>query len=225
MGGTTEDAVSALSSFNEMIQEGNLGLLLAAERFDERLGYRFSTFAVGLIRAKMKRESDNQGRMIRVPVYQCEAMRRLEKLRVRLEGELGREVGPSELIVEAGMKTSEFVELSALKEGVVSLHQLVSCDGETTMEQVVPDPETVTLFYDRVDLTGKLDCYLEGLEETERQVVSYLFGLAGMPHLSAEETAALLGLKSVELGRVRERALRAIRSALESSGEFDVKAA
>ncbi len=206
-------------NFNEMIQEGNLGLMLAAERFDERKGNRFSTFAVSLIQAKIKRESDNS-RMIRVPVYQNEAIRRLDKVRVRLEGELGREVSPSEWMCEAGLKPYEFVELCALKESLASLHQLVNCDGESTLEQVVPDPETVTPFYEKVDLSGRLDPYLAGLEETERRVVCCLFGLGGMPCLGEEETSKLLGLGQADLGRVRKRALEAMRGEILSIGEF-----
>lgn len=206
-------------NFNEMIQEGNIGLMLAAERFDERKGNRFSTFAVSLIKAKIKRESDNS-RMIRVPVYQCEAIRRLDKVRVRLEGELGREVSPSEWMCEAGLKPYEFVELCALKENLASLHQLVDCDGGSTLEQAVPDPETVTSFYEKTDLSGRLDPYLEGLEETERRVVCCLFGLGGMPFLGEEETCKRLGIRQAELGRVKERALVAIRDRIPSLGDF-----
>lgn len=212
-------------NFNEMIQEGNLGLMLAAERFDERRGNRFSTFAVSLIQAKMKRESDNLGRMIRIPVYQCEAIRRLDKVRVRLEGELGREVSPSEWMCEAGLKPYEFVELCALKESLASLHQLVNCEGEATLEHMMADPETVTPFYAKVDLTGKLDVYLMNLEETEREVVCLLYGLGGKPCLNVEDTSKVLGLGQAELGRVRERALAAIRGEIACIGDFYALAA
>ena len=206
--------------FNEIIQEGNLGLMLAAERFDERLGNRFSTFAVNLIKARMKRENDNQGRTIRVPVHQLEEIRRLDKVRAELESKFGREVRSSELALEAGLKATELEELMALKAGVVSLHEAMASDGETPLEEVLPDPDSVTPFYQKVDLTGKLDRYLTSLGALERRVVCCLYGLGGMPHLSVEETSRLLGLGLAELGRVRERALVAIRDEIASLGEF-----
>ena len=211
--------------FEEIIQEGNLGLLLASERFDERLGYRFSTFAVNLIRARMKRENDNQGRMIRVPVHQWEAIRRVDKVRGELEVELGREALASELALKTGLKRFELEELSALKAGVTSFHQVMASDGETPLEEVLPDPDSLAPFSSTVDLTGKFDRYLMSLEETERRVVCCLYGLGGMPQLSLAETSRLLRLSHAELGRVRQRALVAIRDEIASVGAFYASAA
>ena len=212
-------------ALQDLIEEGNLGLLLASERFDERLGYRFSTFAVNLIRARMKRENDNQGRMIRVPVHQWEAIRRVDKVRGELEGELGREALASELALKTGLKSCELEELSALKAGVISFHQVMASDGETPLEEVLPDPDSLAPFSSKVDLTGKFDRYLMSLEETERRVVCCLYGLGGMPQLSLAETSRLLRLSHAELGRVRQRALVAIRDEIASVGAFYASAA
>jgi len=206
-----------LLPLSELIQEGNLGLLLAAERFDERLGNRFSTFAVHLIRAKIKRENDNQGRTIRVPVHQCEAIRRLEKIRIHLESELGREVRPLELALESGLPLVEFNELATLRAGIVSLHQPLRSGEECPLEEVLPDPDSMTPFDQRVDFSGKLDPYLMGLGELERRVICCLYGLGGMPLLSAEETADVLGLGQAEIVRLRAKALDFMRSALAST--------
>jgi RNA polymerase sigma factor (sigma-70 family) len=205
---------------DELIQEGNVGLLLAAERFDHRLDFRFSTFAVNLIKARMHRENDNQGRTIRVPVHQAAEIRRLDKVRAELESVLGREVSPAELALETGLKSYELEELSALKAGVVSLHQSKANDGETPLEEFVPDPDTATPFHSKVDLTGKLDVYLMKLEATEREVVCLLYGLGGKPCLGAAETSKFLGLGQAELGRVRKRALEAMRGEILSISDF-----
>ena len=157
---------------------------------------------------------------IALVVQEAAEIRRLDKVRAELERGLGRAVSAAELVLETGLKSYELEELSALKAGVVSLHQSKSNDGKTPLEEFVPDPDTVTPFYSKVDLTGKLDVYLMNLEETEREVVCLLYGLGGKPCLGAEETSKFLGLGQAELGRVRKRALEAMRGEIASIGEF-----
>jgi len=204
----------AYLSRQDLIQEGNFGLVTAAERFDERLGNRFSTFAVNLIKAAMRRENDNQGRTIRLPVHQCEALRRLEQARVNLEHQLRRAPSPLELAEETGFKRDQILELFVLREGPVSIHGLAGGEGDATLEDLVADPDSLKPFYGESELSGSFDAQLRTLEEGQRRVISYSYGLGGFPQLSPAETAVLLGIPATEVKRLHKRALQAIRAVL-----------
>ena len=204
----------AYLSKQDLIQEGNFGLVTASERFDERLGNRFSTFAVNLIKAEMRRENDNKGRTIRLPVHQCEALRRLEQARANLEHQLRRAPSPLELAEETGVKRDQILELFVLKDGPVSIHGLASGQGDTTLEEFVEDPDSLKPFYGESDLSGSFDARLRTLEEGQRRVIFYLYGLGGLPQLSAAETAALLGIPAPEVTRLHKLALDAIRAVM-----------
>ncbi len=202
----------AFLSKEDLIQEGSFGLVTAAERFDERLGNRFSTFAVNLIKSAMRRENDNQGRLIRLPVHQCEALRRVEQARVNLEYQLRRAPSPLELAEETGFTRDEVLELSVLREGTVSIHALAGGDGDTMLEEFVADPDSLKPFYGESELSGSFDRQLWALEEGQRRVIFCLYGLGGAPRLSSVETAAMLGIKTPEVTRLHKLALDSIRT-------------
>jgi len=211
----------AFLSKDDLIQEGSFGLVTAAERFDERLGNRFSTFAVNLIKAAMRRENDNQGRLIRLPVHQCEALRRMEQARVNLEYQLSRAPSPLELAEETGFTRDEVLELSVLREGTVSIHALAGGDGDTKLEEFVADPDSLKPFYGESELSGSFDRQLWTLEEGQRRVIFCLYGLGGAPRLSPVETAAMLGIKTPEVTRLHKLALDSIRTGfLAGAGSY-----
>lgn len=201
-------------SFEDLVQEGNRGLLTAAERFDERRGNRFSTFAVKLIKSAMRRENDNQGRTIRLPVHRCEALRKLDGARAQIESEIHQAASVEQLSEETGFSCSEVRELSELKQGMISLDQDAGEEGEQKFGDFLPDPASLTPFYGNSDAAGSLDPYLEHLAEAQRSVVAYVYGIGGCPLLSLKETAERLGLEHAEVRRLHQSALGALRNAI-----------
>jgi RNA polymerase sigma factor (sigma-70 family) len=201
-------------SFDDLVQEGNRGLLTAAERFDERLGNRFSTFAVKLIKSAMRRENDNQGRTIRLPVHRCDALRKLDGARAQIESEIHRAASVEQLSEETGFSCSEVRELSELKQGMISLDQDAGEEGEQKFGDFLPDPASLTPIYGNSDAAGSLDPYLEHLAEAQRSVVAYVYGIGGCPLLSLKETAERLGLEHAEVRRLHQSALGALRNAI-----------
>jgi RNA polymerase primary sigma factor len=211
---TAKRMTHAYLSLEDLVQEGNLGLLTAAERFDERLGNRFSTFATRLIKSAMRRENDNQGRTIRLPVHRCDALRKLEDARGRIEGEIHMAASVEQLAEETGFSCGEVLELTELKQGTVSLDQKTGDEGEQTLGDFVPDPESLTPFYAKSETAGTLDPYLEHLADAQRTVVAYVYGIGDCPQLSLKETAERLGLQQAEARRLHQSALRALRSTI-----------
>jgi RNA polymerase sigma factor (sigma-70 family) len=204
----------AFLSVEDLVQEGNFGLIKAAERFDERLGHRFSTFAVRLIKSAMRRENDNQGRTIRLPVHRCDALRKLEEARGRIESACQKTASVGQLSAETGFSDDEVRELIILKQGTISLHQETGDDGELTLEARLPDPGSLAPFYGENEQTGRLDPYLQHLAEAQRAVVTCMYGIGGCPQLTLEETADTLGLTRVQVRSLHQSALGMLRSAL-----------
>lgn len=211
---TAKKMKQAHLSFEDLVQEGNRGLVTAAERFDERLGNRFSTFATRLIKSAMRRENDNQGRTIRLPVHRCEALRKLEDARAQIESEIHQAASVEQLSEKTGFSCSEVRDLSVLKQGTVSLDQETGDEGEKTFGDFLQDPDSLTPFYGESGAAGSLDPYLEHLGEAQRTVVAYVYGIGGYPQLSIKETADRLGLKQSEARRLHQSALGALRSAI-----------
>ena len=210
----------AFLPMEDLVQEGNFGLLNAAERFDERLGNRFSTFAVSLIQSAMRRENDNQGRTIRLPVHQCDALRKLEQARRALEDRLQRPPNVWELAEETGFGCHDVLELGVLKEGTASLHEKFGDDSEATLENLLSDPASLLPFYGENNLSGSLDPFLGHLDDAQRTVVSYLYGIGGYPMLGLEETAVQLALPRAQVARLHNLALRSLRNAVVSAGNL-----
>ena len=200
----------------DLVQEGNRGLLLAAERFDERLGNRFSTFATRLIKSAMRRENDNQGRTIRLPVHRCEALRKLEDARAQIESELHQAASVEQLSEKTGFSCGEVRELTVLKQGTVSLEQETGDDGEQKLGDFLSDPASLTPFYGENEAAGSLDPYLKHLADTQRAIVAYVYGLGGCPQLSLKEAAEQLGLDQSEARRLHQTALKTLRTAIPS---------
>jgi RNA polymerase sigma factor (sigma-70 family) len=203
-------------SFEDLVQEGNRGLVTAAERFDERLGNRFSTFATRLIKSAMRRENDNQGRTIRLPVHRCDALRKLDGARAQIESEIHKAASVEQLSEETGFSCSEVRELTELKQGTVSLDQETGDEGEQKFGDFLPDPASLTPFYGASEAAGSLDPYLEHLGEAQRSVVACVYGIGGCPLLSMKETAEWLGLEHAEVRRLHQSALGALRNAIPS---------
>lgn len=191
----------------DLIQEGNIGLVLAAERFDERLGWRFSTLATSLIKNTMLRAIDNLARTVRLPVHQCEQLRKLDRVLWRLESQMSRAPLPSELASASGFSEEKVRVLLALRQGTVSLEEPSSPGSDLSVGEGLGDFSALTHIYGAAHGMAWVEDHLENIGESERDAVVLRFGLRGHEPASVEDVARLLGL-------TRQRAMRLVREGL-----------
>lgn len=201
----------------DVIAEGNRGLLRATETFDERLGYKFSTYATHWIRQHAGRYAQQAVRLIRLPVHQEEALGKLESVRVRLAQELGRPPSLKEVAKEMGDGwTPEALErLLESAQEVYRLEEPVSSgDGEPGslygdfLESPLPGPEETAL--DRAQREAVLEA-LEALPPREAEVIRLRYGLDGAPPLTLEEVARRLRVTRERVRQLERKALTRLR--------------
>ena len=210
----TRNYVNAGVPLLDLIQEGNLGLIRAVEKFDYRMGYKLSTYATWWIRQAVTRAIADQGRTIRLPVHVVDQVRRITRARRVLTQKLNRDPLPEEIAAESGFELKRVNELLDLVEDPVSLETPVG-EGDSNYGDMLEDvnseqPDAVLA--DALRGNELVDA-LNGLNERMRHVIELRFGLAGKPPQTLEEVGVELGVTRERVRQLESRALRELQAA------------
>jgi len=197
----------------DLVQEGNIGLMKAAERFDHRRGFKFSTYATWWIRQGITRALADQSRTIRVPVHMTEAYQRVSKATRRLAQRLGRQPSLEEVAGAVKTSSNKVAQTIQVFQDIVSLEHPIG-DGETLLGDFIPDRETAQSDSQvgLKEMTREVARALGSLSPREDTVIRLRFGIGQGEPMTLEEVGRILGVTRERIRQIEEKALMKLRA-------------
>jgi RNA polymerase primary sigma factor len=206
----------------DLIDEGNIGLIEAVDRFDYTRGCRFSTYGTWWIRQAIIKSLADKGRVIRIPIHMLNTIKKCYFVAKQLTQDLGRDPRPEELAEKLGMDPKKVKEIMKLSQETASLDSTVDEDNVTHLSDLIKDENVVEPFEEVFSMTlqDTIGNILKNLSEREIMIIKLRYGLNGEGPRTLEETGKLLGITRERVRQIQEKAIQKLKD-MEELSEYD----